>query len=76
MAGLWYDDVREDDEPALCWCGKGYVGHEPDPVWFAERMGTCDRCQCDGLEVCEAPGPGTFDYCRACWRPALGHGGL
>lgn len=33
------DVVREDEEPLLCWCGRGYVGHEvPGCACVACRM--------------------------------------
>lgn len=36
-------------------------------AWVAERVGQCDGCHGEGLELCEVPGPGAWDYCGRCW---------
>lgn len=49
----------------------GEIAGLRDDGWRPERVGVCDRCRGDELEVCEADGDGAFDYCASCWR-ALG----
>ena len=61
MPRPWYDAVTEQEEPALCLCGKGYVGHAEHRVF--EAAGTFWLLPDYAL----APDPGeTPTQCSAC----------
>lgn len=79
----WYDSVTEADEPALCWCKQGYVGHSEEHLKMGGRKDWSPgvrsvKCSCCKLEV---QGTVFFDtavtpmqpYCRPCKDDYYGH---